>query len=153
MISAFDECREYIFGYSWGRDNPHKSDMETAKRWIDEGVTITLAVIVFHEQMTWMHEKFLRFGEAKDRSYLPASLKVFDENIEAAIRRSQSGGQSEFWEGEISRWRARLKGWQKNPTLWNENQWGPPPDADGNRLPKELHEAHMRHEMKQSERG
>lgn len=156
VISAFDEVREFIFGHSLGRDNPHASDMATAKRWIGEGLTFVTAVIVFFEQMSWMHEKFLRFGGSKDRSYLPASLKVFDENIDNAIRRSKSGGQSEFWENEISRWRSRCKTWLKKPHLWNTDQWGPHPFESGCRVPKEIlehisrYDANMKTEMRQS---
>jgi hypothetical protein len=88
--------------------------------------------------MTWMNEKFLRFGGAKDRSYLPASLKVFDENIETAIRKVQNGGHFDTWESEILRWRSRCKGWKRNPGLWNENAWGPPPSEAGCRAPMEV---------------
>jgi hypothetical protein len=111
--------------------------MAAAQKWIDAGITLTVATIVFSEQMNWMHEKFLRFGEGKDRSYLPASLKVFDENIEAAIRRIKTGGQTEPWEGEISKWRSRCKSWKKN-TLWLTEHWGPKPFEAGCRVPRQV---------------
>lgn len=136
IVKAFDECREYIFGYGLGRDNPHKEDKATADRWIKDGLNLVVAVMVFYEQMNWMHEKFLMFGNGKDRKYLPASLKVFDENIEVAIRRSKNGGQTEFWEAEICKWRARCKGWLKDRRLWQENMWGSQPFEAGNRVPK-----------------
>lgn len=138
LIKAFDECRDYIFGYSLGRDNPHKDDEATAEHWITAGVTLVVAVMVFFEQMSWMHEKFLRFGGAKDRSYLPASLKVFDDNIAAAIRRSNGGGQSEPWENNIAQWRSRCKAWQRNKSSWISNHWGSEPFEDGCRVPKEI---------------
>lgn len=138
LVKAFDECREYIFGYGLGRDNPNKDDKATATKWVEQGLSLVVAVMVFYEQMTWMHEKFLRFGNGKDRQYLPASLKVFDENIEAAIRRAKNGGQTEFWEGEISKWRARCKGWLKDKALWRENMWGVEPFKEGNRIPRQV---------------
>lgn len=138
IVKAFDECREYIFGYGLGRDNPHVSDNGTAERWVKEGLNLVVAVMVFYEQMNWMHEKFLRFGNGKDRQYLPASLKVFDENIEAAIRRSKGGGQSEFWENGLSQWRSRCRGWLKDKSLWRENMWGAPPFENGTRVPKSV---------------
>ena len=138
IVKAFDDCREYIFGHSIGRDNPHKDDKETAEKWIKDGLTFVVAVMVFYEQMNWMHEKFLRFGNGKDRQYLPASLKVFDENIEAAIRRAKNGGQSDFWERGIAQWRARCNGWIKDKSLWRENSWGAEPFKEGNRVPKQV---------------
>jgi hypothetical protein len=138
IVSAFDECRDYVFGRSLGRDNPHASDLVTAKRWVSEGLTLTIAVIVFHEQMSWMHEKFLRFGDGKDRRYLPTSLKVFNENIETAIRRMQNGGHFDTWESEILKWRSRCKGWKKDPNLWRAESWGPPPFHDGCMVPREV---------------
>lgn len=140
VIGAFDDCRELIFGIALGRDNPYREDKATAQKWIDGGLTFVVAVCVFFEQMSWMHEKFLRYGQAKERSYLPASLKVFDENIEAAIRKQKGGGQTEFWETEISRWRSRCRGWKRNPQLWNSNQWGPAPFEAGSRIPKAVME-------------
>lgn len=138
VIRAFDECREYVFGYSLGRDNPHASDKSTATRWISDGLTLTVAVIVFHEQMSWMHEKFLRYGHAKDKSYLPASLKVFDDNIETAIRKAKNGGQAEFWESEIAKWRSRCKSWFKKVGIWREDHWGPEPFTNGCRVPQQV---------------
>lgn len=138
IVSAFDECREYVFGRSLGRDNPHASDITAAKKWIAMGLTLPIAVIVFHEQMTWMHEKFLRFGGAKDRSYLPAALKVFDENIETAIRKVMNGGHFDIWENEVVKWRARCKAWKKHPELWRFEDWGPEPLKRGCRVPRDV---------------
>jgi hypothetical protein len=138
IIKAFDDVREYVFGYSLGRDNPHASDKETAKSWLESGLTLVVAVIVFSEQMNWMHEKFLRYGHAKDRSYLPASLKVFNENIEAAIRKSKGDGAFDEWEKEISKWRSRCKGWKRKKSLWRHEMWGPEPFEKGSRIPKSI---------------
>lgn len=138
IIIAFDECREYFFGCALGRDNPQKSDLETAQAWIDEGVTLATATIVFTEQMAWMHEKFLKHGGGKDRSYLPASLKVFDENIEVAIRKVKNGGHFDIWESEILRWRCRCRAWSKDPSSWKVGHWGPAPFEKGCRVPKEV---------------
>jgi hypothetical protein len=138
LIKAFDGVREYVFGYGLGRDNPHKDDKKTAETWIAEGATLLVAIMVFYEQMSWMHEKFLRFGNAKDRSYLPASLKVFNENIEAALRRQKSGGQTDETEKAYSLWRSRCKGWLKDKRLWQINMWGPEPFQEGNRVPKSI---------------
>lgn len=153
-IAAFDEVREHIFGFGLGRDNPHKTDMATAQLWINDGVSLTLATLVFTEQMNWMHEKFVRYGNGKDRSYLPAALKVFDENIETALNKQKNGGHFDNFETEILRWRSRCKSWQKNPNSWIENSWGPKPNEAGNRVPGEvlkwLNEEHMRKEMREA---
>lgn len=137
LIKAFDEVREYVFGSKLGRDNPHKDDLATAEKWFSDGLTLIVAVMVFYEQMNWMHEKFLRFGRGTDKSYIPASLKVFDENIEVAVRRSKNGGQTELWENGISQWRSRCKAWTRNGS-WIENMWGPKPFEAGCRVPKEV---------------
>lgn len=136
IIKAFDECREYVFGYAWGRDNPHSSDKGTATEWLTKGLTFVVAVMVFYEQMNWMHEKFLRYGNAKERSYLPASLKVFNDNIETAIRRSKDGGQVDQMDKVMSSWRSRCKAWFKNPALWRVEMWGPEPFKEGSRVPQ-----------------
>lgn len=138
VIKAFDDIREYVFGYSFGRDNPHSSDKQTAQEWIEDGLNINIAAAVFYEQMSWMHEKFLRYGGAKERSYLPSSLKVFNDNIEVAIRRSTGKGQIDEWEKEISKWRSRCKGWITNKNLWRIEMWGPEPFEIGTRVPKEI---------------
>jgi hypothetical protein len=131
VIEAFDECLDYMFGRKLGRDNPHASDAATARKWIADGVTLVLATMIFAEQMSWMHEKFLRFGDAKDRKYLPSSLKVFDENMATAIRRQRNGGQTNDWELSDGRWRCRVRGWQRKPNLWLHDFWGPAPFEPG----------------------
>jgi hypothetical protein len=136
IIAAFDECLEYVFGRQYGRDNPHSSDMQTADSWLASGLTLPVACFVFYRQMNLMHERWLR-DDLHDRSHIPHSLKVFDENIEVAIRRAQDGEMSTCDVGE-SQWRARLKGWKRNSGLWNENQWGPPPNVTGCRAPRSL---------------
>ena len=72
IIECFDAIRDYIWGYGRGRDNPHKSDRETAKRWISEGLIVPIAAIVFFDRMGDMHERWLR-TDAKDRTHLPAA--------------------------------------------------------------------------------
>src|SRR5690348_1460581 len=137
IVQAFDQCLDYTFGRSLGRDNPHKSDISTAVRWIDEGADLVLCVMVFTQQMAWMHEKYLRSGHLHDRSFIPHSLKVFDENIAAAIRVMKAGGTDES-EIVYSQWRARVKGWKKNADLWRTEHWGPAPGSYGCRVPKSI---------------
>lgn len=134
IIAAFDQCRAYIFGYAFARDHPHITDTKTANEWIDKGLSLVVAVMVFFEQMNWMHEKFLRYGQGKDRSYLPASLKVFNDNIEAAIRKSK-GYEVDNFDKSMSLWRSRCLAWKKNQKLWIVNMWGPPPSEKNNRVP------------------
>lgn len=83
-----------------------------------------------------MHERWLR-DEIKDRSHIPHSLKVFDENIEVAVRRAKDGEVTP-WDLIESQWRARIIGWKKNPVHWQDNMWGPPPDQAGCRAPSSL---------------
>lgn len=137
IIKAFDQCLDYTFGRSLGRDNPHKSDAETAEHWISEGADLVLCVMVFTRQMGWMHEKYLRSGHLRDRAMIPHSLKVFHDNVLAAVRLAKSGGVDEA-ERVYSLWRSRVKGWQKNPALWRIEQWGPTPIERGCRVPKSV---------------
>jgi hypothetical protein len=136
MIEAFDACLDYVYGRRYGRDNPHKSDAETAERWINAGLTVPVACFVFFRQMNVMHEKWLR-DDLRERSHFPHSLKLFDENMEAAIRRAH-GDEVTTWDMEESKWRSRLKGWKRNPTFWNVENWGPRPDQPGCRAPRSL---------------
>jgi hypothetical protein len=46
---AFDACLEYVYyvyGLSYGRDNPHKGAKDTAERWIGAGLTLPVACLV-----------------------------------------------------------------------------------------------------------
>lgn len=133
IIQAFDACLDYVYGSRYGRDNPHKSDAETAQHWIDDGLTVPVAYFVFHRQMSIMHEKWLR-DDLRDRSHIPHSLKLFDENIEAGIRRA-NGDEVTPWDMEESKWRSRIKGWKRNPDFWNVDMWGPRPNQLGCRAP------------------
>jgi hypothetical protein len=135
IIEAFDECLEYVYGRSYGRDNPHKSDDETALRWIDAGLTLHVACFVFYRQMNIMHELWTR-DNLRDRSHIPHSLKVFDENIEAGIRRHKGGGDWSASDMVDSLWRARLRVWTESPSWWNHDMWGPPPGTPGCRAPR-----------------
>lgn len=139
IIAAFDECLDFVYGRRWGRDNMHKTDMQTAQEWILAGVTVPLATIVFHTQMVRMHERWLHQHDLSDRSNIPGCLKIFDENIESAIRRQLAGGaELDVWEQVDSQWRARVKGWIKNPNAWNIDMWGPLPNANDCRVPKRV---------------
>jgi hypothetical protein len=115
---------------------PPQSDKETAARWIEAGLTLPVACFVFYRQMNIMRERWLR-DDIKDRSHIPHSLKVFDENIEVAIRRAKDGEIS-AWDVADTQWRARIKGWIKNPFRWVENMWGPPPNHPECRAPLSL---------------
>jgi hypothetical protein len=86
--------------------------------------------------MNLMHEKWLR-DDLRDRSHIPHSLKQFNENIEAGIRRHQQGEET-FWEMADSQWRSRVKGWSKNPQLWNADMWGPSPGDPACRAPRSI---------------
>jgi len=138
LIDAFDRCLIYVYGQAFARDNPNKTDMETAKRWVDLGADQIVVSWVFFDRMSWMHEKHLRGQNQKDRKNVPGSLKLFDENVVAAIRRVKGGGQTDAWEASLSLWRSRLKGWSKAPQLWRIEMWGPPPFEEGCRVPKSV---------------
>lgn len=143
IIEAFDQCLEYTFGSAFARDNRHKSDVETSQKWITVGADVVLATIVFSKQMDWMHEKFLRSGHLRDRKFIPHSLKVFDENIEMAIRRMNGIGIVDAWEVELSLWRARFKSWQKTG-IWQTEMYGSAPFEPGCRVPKSILEEFKR---------
>lgn len=139
FVRAFDEVLIYVFGQSYGRENPHKMDMRTAQKWIDEGLNLTCAVLMLHDQMVGMHERHLHdlSDDQKNRDNVPACLHLFNEHVEIVIRRFDRGEMS-VWEGEESRWRSRIKGFKKNPKLWNEDMWGAPPTEKNCRAPKKL---------------
>jgi hypothetical protein len=138
IIEAFDHILVYIYGASYARDNPNKTDLETATRWADEGLDLVTASCVFFDRMSWMHEKHLRWHDKGDRTNVPGSLKVFDENIEAAIRRVATGsGDMDEWERSDSQWRARVKMFVGN-RYWLEDHWGAPPGQPGCRVPQSI---------------
>lgn len=137
IIASFDEILDYVYGRRYGRDNPHKSDEQTAHKWIEEGITLAIATAVFYHRMSQMHERFLRQPDDRDRSNIPGSLKVFDENIESAIRRVKNEGQADPWESIDARWRARIGSFLKT-SLWHPDLWGPSPDEFGFRGPSRL---------------
>ena len=127
---------EYVYGSRYGRDNPHSTDAAVAGHWFQLGLTVPVACFVFYRQTNLMHERWLR-DDLKDRSHIPHSLKIFDENIDIAIRRAKVGEQT-AWETSEIQWVARLRGWKKNPKRWIENMWGPPPNQTGCRAPESL---------------
>jgi hypothetical protein len=94
-------------------------------------------VMVFTKEMAWMHEKYLRSGHLRDRQFIPHSLKVFDENIAAAMRRAKGDGV-EDWEKTDSLWRARIAGWRRKPQTWQQEMWGPAPGQPGCRAPQQV---------------
>lgn len=138
IIECFDYCLIYVFGQKYARENPHVGDMDTARSWIDAGANIFLAAYVFFDRMNSMHEKFSHQSfENKDRSNIPGVLKLFDQNILAAIRKSQGDEVTQF-EAEMSRWRARVIWFVKKPGAWREEMWGPAPDQPGTRVPQSI---------------
>lgn len=137
IIGAFDECLIYLYGQRYARDNPHKTDMETAKKWVDDGLKLEIACFVFFDRMNYMHEKHLRHHGKGDRSDIPGSLKLFDENIECAIRK-MGGEELDEWEKVNNQWRSRFKGWQKDRKLWRPEMWGPEPFEIGCRVPSAI---------------
>lgn len=136
IIQAFDDCLEYVWSRNYGRDNPQKTDHETAQRWINEGLTNFGATIVFYEQMVRMHERWLRH-DAASREDIPKAIKIFEENIQTMIYKLKHGAP-EVWEVELSKWLARCRGWMKAPELWNTDMWGPAPNENGTRAPKNI---------------
>ena len=105
IVKAFDECLDLTFGRAFGRDNP-QDDAATAQRWLDAGATIVQCVMVFTREMAWMHEKYLRSGHLRDRQFIPHSLKVFEDNIQSAVRMAKAGGVDEVDKVD-SLWRPR----------------------------------------------
>jgi hypothetical protein len=81
LIEAFDRCLIYIYGQAFARDSPNKTDVETAQRWITLGADQVIVSWVFFDRMSWMHEKYLRQQDRKDRANIPGSLKLFDDNV------------------------------------------------------------------------
>jgi hypothetical protein len=137
LIDVFDRILIYVYGLRFSRDNPHKSDSATAQLWTSLGCDIVIASIVLFDRMNAMHERHLRIVDKEDRSNIPGTMKVFTENIEAALRR-QSGEEVDSADKAYSQWRSRVKGWKSNVDLWRLEHWGPPPFADGCRVPKSV---------------
>jgi hypothetical protein len=127
----------YVYGVRYARDNPHKSDGETAALWETLGCDEVIAAIVLSDRMNAMHERHLRAADKEDRSNIPGTMKLFTENIEAALRK-QSGEEIDETDKTYSLWRSRCKGWKKSPELWRAEMWGPAPDQLGCRAPKSV---------------
>jgi hypothetical protein len=134
IIEAFDRCLIYVYGAAFARDNPNKTDIATAKPWIEAGADVVVVSWVFFDRMSWMHEKHLRSQDKKDRTNIPGTLKVFDENVMAALRR-MNGSEIDAFETRLSLWRSRMKGWKKYPNQWRVELWGPQPFQPGCRVP------------------
>jgi hypothetical protein len=137
LIETFDRVLVYVYGARYARDNPHKSDMETATLWASLGCDSVIAAIVLFDRMSAMHERHLRVVDKSDRTHIPCTMKVFTENIEAALRR-QSGAEIDDMEKVYSLWRSRIAGWRKKPTLWLTEMWGPVPFQPGCRAPRSV---------------
>jgi hypothetical protein len=137
LISVFDRILVYVYGARYASDNPHKSDAATAELWASLGCDVVIASIVLYDRMNAMHERHLRIVDKEDRSNIPGTLKVFTDNIGAALRR-QSGEEIDGAEKAYSQWRARVKGCKKNANLWMLEQWGPAPNQPGCRVPRSV---------------
>ena len=137
IVRAFDVCLVYLYGQRYARDNPHKTDMETATLWIDKGITLEIACFVFFDRMSYLHEKHLKNHDKGDRSDIPHSLKLFDDNIECAIRKI-GGDELDEWEKVNNQWRARCRGWKKDRKFWRPEMWGPEPFKEGTRVPNSI---------------
>jgi hypothetical protein len=136
LIEVFDRILVYIFGNRYARDNPHATDMATAKLWAEQGCDAVIAAIVLYDRMSAMHERHLHTVDKTDRTNVPGTLKLFTDNIEAALRR-ESDAEVDECEKWYSQWRSRLTSWKKKG-LWLTEMWGPKPDQDGCRAPKSL---------------
>ena len=138
IIAAFDEILDYVYGRSRGRDYPSKFDKVTAQEWIDEGLTLPIACCVFYTRMSMMHERWLRQRDPHDKTNIPQHIGIFDENIRAAIRRYNAGGEPlAVWEIAESKWRSRLSIWFTQQK-WLEDMWGPKPGDEGCRVSTRL---------------
>lgn len=135
LIEVFDSALIFYYGQRYARENPHKTDAETAQKWFDAGCTVILAALVFGERMAMMHERFLRNINPNDCTNIPALLSIFEENIYSALRREGVGGVIDAWEAAESQWRARINGWKKKK-IWLPEMWGPAPGQHGCRVPK-----------------
>jgi hypothetical protein len=137
LIEVFDRILVYVYGIRFARGNPHKSDAATAELLVSLGCDVVIASIVLYDRMNAMHERHLRIVDKEDRSNIPGTMKLFTENIEAALRR-QSGEELDSADKAYSLWRSRVKGWKKNEKLWRTEQWGPAPRQPGCRVPKSV---------------
>jgi hypothetical protein len=138
IIDVFDRTLVYIYGSAFARENPSKNDHKTAKAWIAEGLDPVVAAWVFWDRMSWMHEKSLRHHDKSDRTNIPGSLILFDENIRSALRRISAGSHEiDGVDRILSQWRSRVNGWHKSK-IWLGDMWGPAPDDRGCRAPKSV---------------
>lgn len=138
VIAAFDDCLDFIYGRSRGRDYISKEDIKYATEWIEEGLTIHVACFVFYHRMSAMHELWVKQLDPNDNKHIPATLKFFNEAIMDGISRWKRGGEGiAVWEQSESQWKARLNGfYSKN--LWNTDLWGPRPGESECRVPPRL---------------
>lgn len=138
IIDVFDRTLIHIYGSTYARENPSKNDHKTAATWIAEGLDPIVAAWVFWDRMSWMHEKSLRHHDKSDRTNIPGSLILFDENIRSALRRINTGSHEiDGVDRVYSQWRSRLNSWQK-AKIWLDDMWGPNPDNPECRVPRSV---------------
>jgi hypothetical protein len=121
IVEAFDETRARLFGEARRRTRPYRSDLATAKRWIDAGADAALC-----------QEVFARLCGARQAAGAepPGSLNFFDGAVmEALQRRAAQPAQPADLERE--RWRRRFRQFFANG-LWLSN-WGRRPGDEGSR--------------------
>jgi hypothetical protein len=121
IVEAFDETRARLFGEARRRTRPYRSDLATAKRWIDAGADAVLC-----------REVFARLCGARQAAGAepPGSLNFFDGAImEALQRRATQPAQPADLERE--RWRRRFRQFFANG-LWLSN-WGRRPGDEASR--------------------
>jgi hypothetical protein len=145
IIDVFDRTLTYIYGSAYARENPSKNDHKTASAWISEGLDPVVAAWIFWDRMSWMHEKFLHHHDKADRTNIPGSLILFDENIRSAVRRVNTGSHEvDSVDRILSQWRARVQGWISKK-IWIPEMWGPEPFQSGNRVPRTVLEEFSQH--------
>lgn len=113
IISAFDDALAFFWGAR--REYVNRHDEKYAKAWIEAGLTLTLASIVFGLQMGRMFH---------DEKEVPTSIGIVDSDIIAGIDRME-GKVVDDWEKDISRWRIRVRAF-KEKGFWYDS-WGERP--------------------------
>lgn len=126
IVEAFDRCVERIWGKK--RDYQHRHDNEMATEWLKGGADLILCIMVFIIQFNKMYDKEMD---------APKALNIVTPDILNAINRINNRDMAP-WEIEISRWRARCLGWQREKRTWNHNMWGAEPNAINTRVPKSV---------------
>jgi uncharacterized protein YdaU (DUF1376 family) len=145
VIAAFDASRVRAFGEEMRRPWPRSTDHQTAKGWLDAGLSVAELAGMFDA----VHRKVAGQGHAP-----PEHLSYHQTDVDRLLRarsgsaaHGESGNMPIAADAEEAAWRSRLKQFSKDG-FWVE-RWGPKPGEPGCFVPREILHAAIAEEVLQ----